>query len=572
MADVEPVRDAESVLELISSGRLLNAIQARLSTAPPDPLGPVLVDLHSTGRIQLIDLISGDAYGALDGHRRYVVQSLFAGVLPAMVDGTPAMLEFVTALERGPDQPVDYGGVRTALRKWLEQDLARPAEIVQLAEAGDATAARFVNLALQSMANFVEARRLAASTDTQLQAEALIALAWMRDGDAQSRAATVDVLVALTPAADDTVRARILFALLGLFEKADVEMGEQALVALDALLNEAGAQTRRQAGQGLWRRGTVFDGELVDRLLESQLAVEVNDAEGLHALDLGLYGLAEAGRGGLVIDFLTRLLGRDDAEIPLSAFDMAVPQLVSKPDDRDQALVRWLLADGNQLALGFAEVQPHGREVPFRRAPELSNGTLPPGVRYALCIRAIGHLYFRPVLVASVLTAVLDGADKALAASVEELLFDPLLINYGGDLQTWLEAIPKTDPAYAGVRRALKRKKAYLAGLQKVDAVKELRPPERHRQAEFDKHADEMRRSFAAAQSRMPLLSVIPKSVILYGRRTTSVIRDHDGSRRLSDNRLATHSSVVEVPRSSILDPFGLEEMLLIFRTWRIAA
>lgn len=98
--------------------------------------------------------------------------------------------------------------------------------------------------------NFGEARRLEASTDAKLQAEALFALARMRDGDAQSRAATVDVLAAL-PVSDDTVRARILFALLGLFERADVEMDEQALVALDALLNEAGAQTRRQAGQGL---------------------------------------------------------------------------------------------------------------------------------------------------------------------------------------------------------------------------------------------------------------------------------------------------------------------------------
>ena len=571
MAQAEPVRDAETVLELIGSGGFLDAIEARLSTAPPDPLVALLLDLHDTGRIRLIDLISGDAYDTLNGHRRYVVQSFFAGVLPEMVVETPAMLEFVTTLERGPDQQVDYGGVRTALRKWLDHDPARPAEIVRLADAGDAAAAGFVNLALQSLTNFGEARRLAGSTDPQLQAEALFALAWMRDGDAQSRAATVAVLAAL-PAADDTVRARILFALLGLFERADVEMDEQALVALDALLNEAGAQTRRQAGQGLWRRGTVFDGALVERLLESQLAVEANDAEGLHALDLGLYGLAEAGRGGLVIEFLTRLLGRDDAEIALSAFDMAVQQLVSKPDDRDQALVRWLLADGTQLASGFAEVQPYGGEVPFRGTPVLSSRTLAPAVRYALCIRAIGHLYFRPVLVASVLTAVLDGADKALAASVEELLFDPLLINYGGDLQTWLEAIPKANSAYAGVRRALKRKKAYLAGLEKVDAVKELRPPERHRQAEFDKHADDMRRSFAAAQSRMPLLSVIPKSVILYGRRTTSVIRDNEGSRRLSDNRLATHSTVVEVPRSSILDPFGLDEMLLIFRAWRIPA
>lgn len=140
MAEAETIWDAETVKELVTSGGFLEAIEARLSTAPPEPLGPVLLELCSKGGISLLDLISGDAYGALDVRRRHVVQSFFAGVLPEMVIENPAMLEFVMDLEGCPGQRVDYGGVRIALCKWLDQDPTRPADIVLLAEAGDAAA------------------------------------------------------------------------------------------------------------------------------------------------------------------------------------------------------------------------------------------------------------------------------------------------------------------------------------------------------------------------------------------------------------------------------------------------
>ena len=571
MAEAEEAIAPDDIMALIAADAFIAAIKPRLSTAPPDPLGQALLALHNTGRIKLLDLVGTASFAALAGHRFYHVQAFFSALVPGMTDTVPTVLAFTEALEPREGQTGSMGGVRTSLREWLAADPARAAEAVELAETGDVRASAVLAVTLQALGDLDVARRLA-TTDLRLRSEALHALGWMPHSDSAERQSTIEVLSGLAPGANDALSAQLLTTAVEVFNQAKACMDASAFDLIDRLLADPGGQTRRQAAQALWSAAGTLNEAQILRVLGCLSSVTPDEGEILRTLDMGLYTLVDQGHVGVVIDFLGRLLGNDQVEISLSAFDMVAHHLMSQPATRDRVLVDWLLTPGRSLGAGITEILPHGEDIVFERTFSLTDGTLSAAKLYALCLRTIGHLYLRPVLAASVLVAVLDGADKMLASSVEELLFDPMLVNYGGDLQAWLEGIPKSDPAYAGVRRALKRKTAYLAGLAKVSDVKELRPPERHRQAEYDKHSDDMRRSFGAAQARSPLLSMISRSVVLYGLQMTSVVTDFDGRRRLQESQLSTHSTVIEVPRSSILDPFGLEEMLLIFQSWEIPA
>jgi len=560
----------DEALELIRSGRLVDEIKPRLTTDAPSSLALAVRDLHNADRTDVLEIAESPAVQAVQGHSAYQIELFFGDILSELTLDTPRMLRLVQALE-APQGGTGFGAAQKGFRLWLDADRDRALEVLRLVEAGQASAA-YVSLALQSLGDLAEARRLARSTDGVLLSAALHALAWIPHGDAKTLAGTLEALSAAAEDPADDVRGAVLRSLLGVFERAKATLTDEARALIDRLLTTPAPLTAREAARALLTDPPTLDAPLIRQLLESQANITAEEGARIQALDLGLHRLVDLDHADLVIDFLVRLVGPSEADIPLSAFELVIPGMVAKPAMLDRLLVRGLLTEGPLFGRGLSRALPQKTASLFGGQALLAAAAFSDDRLHALCMRAIGHLYFHPVLAASVLAGVLRIAQPELAEAVEELLFDPLLLNYGGDLQTYLEQIAPPDLAHVGVRRALDRKAAYLKGLEATASFKELRPPEGHRQAEYDKHSDEMRRSYDAARAASPLLGLIHTTVVLYGRSTTSVMIGPDGRRHLSDNRMASHSTSFEVPRGSVLDPFGLEEMLLIFQSWDIPA
>ena len=173
---------------------------------------------------------------------------------------------------------------------------------------------------------------------------------------------------------------------------------------------------------------------------------------------------------------------------------------------------------------------------------------------------------------ASLLVAVLRVAVDKAAEAVEDLLVEPLLLNYGGDIRNFLNGIDAADPASSRVKSAISRNEAYLEALRNILELKEMQPSEHERQIERSRVSDEMRKAFKQAESGSVFLNLVKRSVILYGHRSISYLSGPDSSRRPVEMDLHSHGVSIEFPRMEVADPVGLNYMIRAFRAERMVS
>ena len=560
------------MLALLQSGDLIDLIKPKLSTAPADLLLVAAVDLHNAGQYRLHDIFETPQFKALADRRLLAAQYFFSDAIPLLTVSVPEMLAFVVGLESPPDASFSNPVHRTALALWLKEDLARAREVVALARTGDSEAIKALALALRALADAALSRGFVTAFTDERRGYGLWALSDMAHPSAADRDATVAMLAGLVAGScDDSLRASTLDTVIGVFKTAKLPLTPAALDVARSALAGAGDQTLHRAAQALWADRPTLDKNLLNILLPPLTALNPANAGTIGSLDMGLSQLVDAGFTDEAIDFVADFFKAAGGAMRLGALDMFVPTLFRNSAAFDRALVTWLLAGDHALASGLLSQMHHLDDAAHARTIDLSGFGLTPERRISLCLRAISYLFIYPVLAASMVVSVRRSIDGKFAQATEDLLFDPLLTSYGDKLLAYLEAIPKADPAYPTVRRALRRRKAYFEGLRAVGFIKELAPPERHVQAAHDLRQDEMRRAHEASQQQSPLLGAISRSVVLYGRSTVSYQYVADGKRTLNENHMHTFSTSWSEARALHLDPFGLEEQMLIYRTAPIA-
>ena len=151
-----------------------------------------------------------------------------------------------------------------------------------------------------------------------------------------------------------------------------------------------------------------------------------------------------------------------------------------------------------------------------------------------------------------------------------DMLFDPLLLNYGGGTIEYLKGIGVDDAAYAAVQRALSRHDEYLAGLKATGEIKELHPSDYKRDIVLHRNLGEMRDATKTAQKQSVFLNLVHRSTLLYGKRSLAYIQREDGSSQALTLDLHSVGMSFELPRRDMLDPVGLDYMIRVFRAERL--
>jgi hypothetical protein len=186
-----------------------------------------------------------------------------------------------------------------------------------------------------------------------------------------------------------------------------------------------------------------------------------------------------------------------------------------------------------------------------------------------LCRKAIGFLFFKPVVCCSIIVSILRAGEEDIEEAVISLLFDPLLINYGGRPVDYLRTIPSTDTASGGVQRALSKLTDYHSALVKVGTIKELSPSEYQRDVVRHRMEDEMRVVNKVADQHSILANLVHRSTILYGRRSINYIVSSTGERTPLAMDLNQFSFSFDLPRQEVLDPVELDYLVRLFRAER---
>jgi hypothetical protein len=182
-----------------------------------------------------------------------------------------------------------------------------------------------------------------------------------------------------------------------------------------------------------------------------------------------------------------------------------------------------------------------------------------------VAIKAVGYLFFSHMPAASFLISLMRiGAIEP----IKELLLGSLLINYPGSLRTFVETRITSEPesVAAALRDCLAQLDRYLKNIEAAMGIKELRASAEQRATFHKTLTQKLSKSFEAAQKEMPLLSLVKRSIVLYGRGSVQRVVHADGTTHRADMMFKTQGTEFSFPRMSHIDELGLHLQLRIFR------
>ena len=558
---------ADEVRKHFTDQTLLTVAQghASFSDSPPG-LGHV-VSLHNAGEIDLLEVVGWPAWDEVNSHAFFAVQQYLNRAIPQLDASPVRIMAFTSAL-------VEKGGADgaamvpyDALRQWFQR---RPDQAREICAQGQS--ARFEHLicAIQGLGDLATARTLVGTLAGLQQRAAIDALSRISHPTAIDRAETVELLEReVTRQSDDDLRGAVLNAVTLIFNISQTPIDPGALALVQRVLGEGGENTLGQAARALLGSRTIMTPELITALLGALQQVDPEQHGTINLLDIGLSELLRAGHGREVVDFLTTLLTRPDFEVPFTTFDSLCSGLGESGPVLSYVMGRWLSSGVGALWLAVEAIFNQQGLVQKPVEIDLSDVGLSNEDAYFACRKAIGFLFIHPIVIACFHVAALRVVDAEHGEAIQQLLFEPLLTNYGGAVHDYLAAVPEADPVRPQIKAVLARGDAYVEGLRSTGDIKELWPPEQHRVLEYHRRADEMRDIMKGAHKRSVFADLFKRSTLLYGNRSISYVEGPGGERRRFDMEMKPHGITQEWPRTETIDPVGLQEMLFVLRIER---
>jgi hypothetical protein len=570
-----------SVAELTvqySAGTLLQSLfgpYAR-SWGREDEMVRAIADAHNAGAINILSILSQESLAEIGQFGFFGGQQLYCKTIPLLDATTQEMVEAVFALIEKGGTDGAAGFPANALEDWCRAENTRPTAMLQLIDSGDARAARFLPLTLYAgsyvdrAAFLARAHEAASSGSADLRRGAIGALGRIdpqTDDEWSNLMATLGNVISeddddLTAGALGAIRIRI-----------GAEAGNRR-EALEKLIIEStdralGPQALHRFAEMLWLEVSKLSEPTKAAILSALQNVDAGNRGTIDLIDHALEQLVKGGRASEAREFLEALLVRHEDVVKLKHFDSTCHAITAaEPEVWHDWIVDWLLkgqfALCSQIAspLGGGELEGARFDINFTRYD------LGEGDHTYLAKKAIGFLFLKQLSAASIILSLARSAPKNIVQELEDLLFDPMLLNYSGITRDLLEPVSKdrSDPARALAKRTIDRLTKYLDDLASVETLRELRPSERQRQLEWERHSDSMAEAKRGADQKSIFAEIFTKVVVLHGNRSVSYHSMGDETPKRFETKMASHGISMEIPRVDIVDPLGLQRMLFAYR------
>ena len=310
---------------------------------------------------------------------------------------------------------------------------------------------------------------------------------------------------------------------------------------------------------------------LVDILLGHLSKVSPEHKGTLDNIDFGLVkllGKEDPTRG---IVFLEGLLLANSKDISLDIFDSVVHEIYkNKKNVLNKLLTRWFLRGDRVLCRGIQSVINKAHDHDILLEIDSSELAYTDSLNIVFFARkTIGYLFFKPVTAASVIVSLMHHTtDDETLNELGELLFYPLLVNFSGKVNDYMvqQVKDESGKVKATIIKAIKKINKYLDDLKSTGTVRVLHPSQTHRDAHLKHFSRIMSESFKKAEKESVFLSIVSKSVLLYGKKSICYVSGPDELSNRMETPLQMHGSDVEIPRMELIDPYGLDYMLRVFR------
>lgn len=565
------VPTSEQLVDLFEQGLLADEMARRFKLHDQVEIEAIesrCVELHNEGNIDLLKLVESEAFKGLNADEFFTVSHILCRILPEL-EATPSrMMACVESLVIRGGADMLANQPNAFFRIWCEKDPRRAHEVIALALGGDDLAIRNLTFAFEAIHAIAEARQISLAYDDARRLSAITALGRIEDNDPDSRSESLAAFNSiLDTGADDNLRANLLHATAAILSRdlgAHSSSGAAALVG--RLVEDAGESTMHRAAHVLWAYPKALQADIVASLLRALIRLNPANKETVNELDLGLQMLLKLGYDDAAIVYVTELFSRPDDSLELNDLDSFTRTLVSGAGEHfSRVVVKWLLQGNKRLCDGLAKViRGHNLEGPPLdiRVEDLAISST---AQVFLCRKAIGWFFLKPTTAASVFVSVLRVCDTETAQELHDLLVNVLLLNYNG-IRNYLESLAPDDAAKGCIDKALAANDSYLNELNASPLINELQPTEHQRRIERLRMSDQMHDASKQAVKKSVLLSMVKRSVLLYGNRSLSFVKNGTDELRPVEMDLQPFGISFEMPRMEIVDPVGLDYMIRVFR------
>lgn len=583
MATDEQQQKPPSKAELVRTfkrGKLLGILFGKYSRAwgRDDKIIEALAKAHNDGVIDVLGILDVPDLKSAVGPVFFDGQTLYCSLIPKLKSDAHSMIKATYRLiEAGGNDGAAALPAR-ALAEWCEGDPSRPSEIFELYEGGEYEAARFLTLTLRTGAAFDRKKFLKRcheigrnGTDADREA-AIRALGQIRPLNTHEWQRLHLTLRAAAKSGDDGPIAAAISAASELI----VDAGKEQKDKTDALLQELVVAATGPFGlhQCAWAldRSKEFSADLVAEILEALVKVDLENKGTIEIVDVNLAKMIGLGMGAQVASFVTRFGAANPSDFQITSLDSVIRAFNKQsPKELDDLLVGWLLDGNSSLCHQLGDLLEKEELEGKRRDIDFAMFSLSDADFGYLARKAVGYLFMQPVTSASIVFSLCRFAPESELREMEELLFNPLAINYLSVSERLVEPISKdkSDKARPVAKAVKARVDEYLRGLRDSGKIAELHPSERQRQAEFQRHSDEMAKVGKAVNDKSVFANLFTKVVVLYGNRSVSYHRIGKEEPRRIEAEMHPHGVSIEIPRVELIDPVGLQQQLLSFRTER---
>ena len=565
------------ILAHAANGSLLHAIfhdYGRRFLDDCDPTMAALSDLHNSGEIDLLVIVTRDSVQAFQGQVFWYGQHVYRALISRIQAPAEALLNVVQILIESAGRDMAASMPVDEFSKWCGSEPSRPMELLDLVDRKVPHADLFLTIALKQGVAVDRPYFLnraygfltdGSETEKQAAINALGQIACQNDKEWDHLIAAFSDLLR----ADDAIRSPLITAAARRLKEAPPGQRDELIRLAVTAVEPRGDYSLDTAARTLAFDPEGLPEELVDALLKALLAINGLNKGTIEILDIALTKLVQNGHLGRARRYLEHILRREEDRIELEQLDSLICTLRNTGGQiLEDWVVAWLLDGDYELCRAINDALFGAESDEFFFRIDFARFSLADADYAYLARKAIATFFLRQSIMTSLLVSLLRTAPVEAADVIVALLVDPILINYARIANEYLKPISEdsTDLAHAAVQRALEGQQAYLEGLRSIGNVPELRPSEREQQLEWQRRSDSMAEAWRAARKKSIFAQIASESLILYGTRAVSWFKDHADERQRIETPMKSFSHSFEMPRVDIVDPVGLEIMLLNFR------
>ena len=341
-----------------------------------------------------------------------------------------------------------------AFRTWCDRHPARVRAILDDALAGDGLAIDHLCFALEAKAQSSETLIfLSEGPNPKAQMHAATALGRMTL-DLKSAVVAVHSLSEVSITTDDVdVRNNALLSTFAILERNAELPRDAAKRVFSKVLTDTSTEALDALSTLLWRHGESLAEDETLPVLNALRSVDPEQHETLERIDHATSGLVSMGHFDELSDLVAELIRRAQGKLGLNDFPSFRGELLTGDSHRlGRLVVNWFLEGNPYLCLSLAEQFTAVGGQPMTLDLQPDDIPAEPEEQLFVCRKAVGFLFYTPVAAASVLVTVLRHGDDGIVEKVLALLYDPLLVSFGGELCCYLGQVTEQDSTPTAVR------------------------------------------------------------------------------------------------------------------------